>query len=460
MKNIKIMIIFLIIVIILITALLLYLLTNHDEVNNTINTNIGEGNLTEENLNTSLNGGDQILIDTEVQDVNSATMYYTVQNCIQKYLTIASLNLDKNHQENIVDEDLLNALNIQTSQQKAQAIYDLLSSEYINQNNITVNNLYAKVNTYNQSRTFKAKEMKMIHQKNLQIYFIKGNIYYTQTMNLDEVSYFIVKIDNSQVTFSIEPLNASQYENRAKEYIGKEEGNINRNTQNVFSYYRIKDDQIATNYLSNYKEEALQYTQQAFETLDKEYREKRFGNLEEYKNYIEENREAIEKIQLSRYTVSGEGSSKVYTCIDQYNNYYIFNQKAIMKYTLKLDTYTIMSDEFQSEYNASSNERKVLMNISKFIKMINAKDYINSYKLLPQSFKNNYFPTIEQYKDYIKKNFFEYNNIEYDDLEKQDDIYIYKIKLTDITNQQNNIIEKNMIVKLGEDYNFVMSFNI
>ena len=77
---------------------------------------------------------------------------------------------------------------------------------------------------------------------------------------------------------------------------------------------------------------------------------KRFGSLDGYKAYIQENYDEIVKCIISKYQVTEEDNQKEYICIDDYGNYYIFIQNNMSNYELQLDTYTIESKSFLNKY--------------------------------------------------------------------------------------------------------------
>ena len=142
-----------------------------------------------------------------------------------------------------------------------------------------------------------------------------------------------------------------------------------------------------------------------------------------------------------------------YVAKDQFENLYIFNEDEEKTIKIKFDTYTIPTDNFKKTYNTATDEKKVQMNIDKFIQMINRHDYRTSYNCIADSFKNNYFKTQEEFQNYIKNNFYKYNKFEFKSCEKKAaDIYVCKVQLT------VGIKEINVIMQLGDNLDFKMSF--
>jgi len=117
-----------------------------------------------------------------------------------------------------------------------------------------------------------------------------------------------------------------------------------------------------------------------------------------------------------------------------------------------------MSGFLAEKYNMTSEEKKVILNIKKFFMGIDNENYGYSYSVLSEAFKNNNYPTKNDFINYAKANFFKQNEVEYVSYKKQNDLYIYEIKLKDATG--NNKEEKmfNIILKLNSGTDFEMSF--
>jgi len=132
-----------------------------------------------------------------------------------------------------------------------------------------------------------------------------------------------------------------------------------------------------------------------YELLDKEYKQAKFSNVENFKKYIETNKTEIIGINPQRYQVTdGTNNTKQYVIIDQNGHYYIIREKGVLDYSVILDTYTIDLPEFTAKYNNSTDEQKVLLNIQKCFEAINQQDYKYVYNKLDETFRNNNFGSI------------------------------------------------------------------
>lgn len=131
-----------------------------------------------------------------------------------------------------------------------------------------------------------------------------------------------------------------------------------------------------------------------------------------------------------------------------------------MQYDVMLDTYTIDRQEFVQEYEKSDDKKKVMMNIDKFIKMLNSHDYSNLYAILDEDFKTNYFRNEDDFVNYVKENFFDINKVEYSNFSEMGNTYIYEITITNVKDESEEQKKKTIIMKLLEGTDFVMSFNV
>lgn len=208
----------------------------------------------------------------------------------------------------------------------------------------------------------------------------------------------------------------------------------------------------------NYYIDLVQYdSEEAYNLLDKEYREKRFGSLDNFKNYINENKDKISKIEAKKYARYYYDGYTQYVVIDNNEDYYIFNEISTMNYTILLDDYTIDQPEFIEKYESASDDKKAGYDINKFIKAINAQDYNYAYNCLAESFKQNKFPTLENFEEYVKNNFYEKNKIQYSSVKKEGSYYIYTLNITDANNSTIST-SKEFIVNLKDNREFEMSF--
>ena len=159
------------------------------------------------------------------------------------------------------------------------------------------------------------------------------------------------------------------------------------------------------------------------------------------------------------YIVNSLEDGTEYICQDQYKHSYIFKVSAVMQFKVKLDTYTIESEETKQRYQAANERRKVEMNVDKWIQMLNHRDYKAAYNVLDEGFKAQYFQDLNSFEEYIRNKFPYYYGINLSDFSNEAGFYIQKILMTDITAKIKMTIPETIIMKLTEE-GFIMSFRV
>lgn len=104
---------------------------------------------------------------------------------------------------------------------------------------------------------------------------------------------------------------------------------------NEYSSIYISDQNMCTKYLSDYLLILSENIEEAYYLLDEEYRNKKFGSLENFVSYI--NQKSNTFSEISRYRVL----DNIYYVYDKSNNLFIFKTKGVMQYSVYLDDYTV-----------------------------------------------------------------------------------------------------------------------
>ena len=129
-------------------------------------------------------------IDTKtIASVTNVDDFYTVASCVDKYIAYSTSN-DKNK------------------------ILILLSDEYKKQNNVTADNLYSFVEKYDEYYSFAPKEMYVQKKsKDISKYYVYGTLEkgIEDTTKTYDDFYLIVILDESNLTFSIEPYDGEMF---------------------------------------------------------------------------------------------------------------------------------------------------------------------------------------------------------------------------------------------------------
>lgn len=420
-KNILLAIIFIIIlIIILIISFLIYLNINNEDV--MLNEQITENDINE------VYEIEEIEANTKIRLVDSQSQYYSVIACINNYYN-----------------DILEGNN--------KKLYDTLDNRYIQENSITQENVIEKINTSNFSNPdYIAKDMYIQETENIYNYYINGYLK-EQGMNIN--TYFVLFVDQYNSTYSIYPINEERYNNiiELKEIIESEK--ISENDNNLYKVVQVSDEDTAKRLLEDYQYKIGNNIQLAYEKLNNEYKQKKFSNIEEYTQYI--NNIGISQANVVQYKKNKIDDYIQYIILDENGRYYVFNETSVMKYNVLLDIYTIESTNFVESYNNSNEAEKVQYNIQLWFYAINDGDYAYAYNKLDQTYRNNNFPTQADFENYMKTTFYAYNKLGYTSYEQNGDLYIYKMVITN-SEDSTQTIEKQFVVKLLEGTDFVMSF--
>ncbi len=339
-----------------------------------------------------------------------------------------------------------------------ERIYNLLSTSYIQANNITTDNIDNFITKIDSKALFVPLEVKYRGSDNLYKYAISGYITDLQYNILQNI-YLIVNLDLNNSTFSIEPI--AEVDSIQNVDLGTEELQpIEQNADNTVDYITANEQYVSNDYLDTFKKMMLSNPEAAFNRLDAEYREKRFTDLAGFTEYITENRDTILTITLQQYQTNNFDDYTQYVGIDQYGNYYVFNERDVMDYSVLLDTYTVDLPQFTETYSSSSDADKGLLNINKVTEAMKMGDYNFIYSKLDETFKQNNFATIEAFETYMDELLYDQNNIEVTNYQNSGDLHIYTVTIKDKNDASSQAITKNFIVKLTDGTNFVMSFNV
>lgn len=385
----------------------------------------------------------------DVNEKIARNEYYILSKIANTYIQ----SLNKNNSAYIkIDED-----GNQVIEEKSlkNGIINLLSKEYVQKNNININNLYNYVNTFEEQLLFVPINMKGISTGNVKTYVVQG-IALNFEYELEKEFNIVINVDYSNRTFSVEPTSKEYEEINTNGQIK----NIEKNDHNQYKTTGLNIENIVKDYMNNLKRMMLAKPELVYEHLDEEYRDKRFGNVDNFKEYIKKNEEEIKKIYVDKYLANSLENYSQYVGKDKYDNTYIFNEKEIFNYTVLLDTYTINSEEFKKVYNESKNEYRVKLNVDKWIKMLNNRDYENAYKCLDKKFREEKFGAEEEFEKYMRDNFPLHYKLSVGATEEVNGVYKQKIMLKDITGESKEQKENTIIMQLKDDYEFVMSFEV
>lgn len=119
------------------------------------------------------------------------------------------------------------------------------------------------------------------------------------------------------------------------------------------------------------------------------------------------------------------------------------------------------TDEEIKRYLSTLGERdRMEYYCGEFFNYIKHKDYEGAYNLLYSDFKTNYFPTLEDFQKYFEEKFPKYFALEYDDITRQGDIYVLRLKIIDVNSLSAEDNIQRIVIKENYYNDFVMSFQV
>ena len=316
--------------------------------------------------------------------VRDSVDFYTVKNICNTYV------------QNILYKD-------------SESLYNELDPKYLKEFNITKDNVLSKLPKYyfeeNDYLTLEVvvKDMYSIGNENsIYTFFVYGYVVDNIRHNKNDFKC-IVELSKENNTFYILPEDYMEKHNYTEMSEGQEiETTIQKiNTNETYNKYDNiirEDEEIILDYFNQYKTALIYDKEEAYEMLDKEYREKRFGSVQNFVSYVNKNIKEMYLVTLDKYLVKNKSDYTQYVCIDTNGKYYVFRQYSIADFKIILDTYTIDLPEFLEKYNSTNAQGKVGLNIQKFMDAINADDYNYAYNCLSTGFKTNYFKTVQDFE--------------------------------------------------------------
>ncbi len=404
-------------------------------------------------------------VNVLVKENTSKYDFFAVKDCMETYYsyikgmntTLQDImsNVKGNNEENY---DYQKEVEKRKKESK-EAVYACLGKEFLDEWNVTTNNIEQKIKIHKNAYVSIEKLYRVDSSDNVSIYFAYGNIIDTDTSKVNPFGVMLL-MDMTKSTFKIYPTeyvekHYNDISNGVKIELKVEE--IENKEFNTFDYKIITEAQLISYYIQEYNNSVKYNKKRAYDLIDEEYREKRFGSYENFSEYLNENKKT-NPIVVNKYSAQTKDGVTKYICVDSNGNYYIVNETTPTKFGIILDTYTIDLPEFTTKYNEADNQGKCALNIQKFMQAINEKDYNYAYNCLSQGFKNNYFKNVNQFKEYIKNNFYDTNKYEFTTFEEQSGLYTYKVKISNAENEEESIT-KTFVVKLNEGTKFELSFN-
>ena len=410
-----------------------------------------------------------------VSDVAIKNYYYDVKNIVEKYYSyLTDLNkteddiaaypmYDEESVQNNIGQENENDISFTEMVEEEKeitknAIYNLLSKEYIEKNGITIDNIQEKLGNYKDVVIIIDNMYTVDASENVKVYFVYGKVIEVENKKKTEFD-MMISMDSINMTYEICPSGYEYKVEKGKELI-IDLNEIENREYNKYRFKVVDNETYCKDLVSDYKDRLIYDLENAYNMLDEQYRKAKFDSFVEFEKYVQNNYNKLITINIKKYGKDPTEDYIQYVFEDRQGKEYIFKEETTMKYSVILDTYTLDLPEFIQKYENSNTQEKVILNLNKFMLAINDKDYKYAYNTLADSFKQNNFPTLESFEAYAKQNFFDNNEFEYRNYDSEGETYYtYAVTISDGNGQDTKTISKTFIIQLKEGTDFVLSFN-
>ena len=400
---------------------------------------------------------DTFVSSYDLRDEEQVNRYYVVKDISEKYLnSIYNYNNYEGQDLNVsmmTEEDLQEAIESQ-KQSDMKVLENVIAEE-------CKSDFSAEDYSYYAGYSLNIDNMYVADiSASMKIYLVYGSI-----VNTKEPVKLMIVLDNNNSAYEIYPqkyVEQNQLENlKSGDEINFSKEEVEKNNLNTFKYKNVDAQTVAMDYFNNYKRLLSDDVEKLYNELDEEYRDKRFGSLEKFQEFVNKNKEELEGSNVSSYLVNNYEDYTEYVCKDQYENLYIFRAEAVLKYNLLFDTYTITTDEFKEQYQLANDEQKVKLNIDKWFDMLNNRDYENAFNYLDETFRTDNLkndPSV--FESYMREKYPLHYQVLYGNIIERNGTYAQSIKLKDITGEDTTEYLLDIVMELKDDMNFVMSFTM
>lgn len=215
-------------------------------------------------------------------------------------------------------------------------LYDVIYSSYIDDNNITKDNIFNYIKSYQGDVSIKVTDMKYVKVKDNYIYYVKGKLYQSTFDSVEVIEdnfEVVVLVDIDTSSYSIYPIDDNDYKDIIN---GIKKIKIDNNSNNVVkTSSSISKEQMCVVYLSDYIDKLNNDINSAYDVLSNSMKEK-YVSLDNFRMYINNNLNRI-TTDADKCSLENVKNKRIYTVLDKNSNKYVFVETNIMNY--KVDFY-------------------------------------------------------------------------------------------------------------------------
>ena len=98
--------------------------------------------------------------------------------------------------------------------------------------------------------------------------------------------------------------------------------------------------------------------------------------------------------------------------------------------------------------------------IGEFLSWIEEGNYDKAYNVLNSDFRTNYFPSVDEFKQYVLSHFPKNSVLQYDDINRQSPYYIVTVTMDDDLDSSFATLKQRFVVKENGNNDFEISFQV
>lgn len=436
-----IIIIFVLLIIILVVQILLNKKKNQEMLKN--KEIVESENKTEEIFedggpdgNTIMSEDDDIVVETEsiIAEVKNEKYYILIKNCVENYYKIMGSEDISNEQKiAILDQQYIDEYKINTDN-----VTNILSKKY----DFFIKNMYTSMS-----------------QSGIYLFWVDGKCIDGDDETSKNESV-IVRLDETENAYSVIPYEFLKRKNiNENNFNNLRDNKIELNQYNKAQEVKTTDLEIANTVFLNYKKALIYDLEFAYEKLNNEYRETKFGSYDNFKEYINKNINRIKKSNISTYKVTQEYENINDIRIEDNNgSVYVIQEYTLNDYSVMLDEYTVTTEVINKNYYSKDERKKAEYNTKLIVTAIKDRDYNFLYGKLNEQFKKNNFKTIESLITCIEQRFLNMSKEEISNAIEKNGSYIVEVNYIETETKKDQKI--NFVIKLGEETDFQFAFSM
>lgn len=210
-------------------------------------------------------------------------------------------------------------------------VYNLLDEKYIEENNISYDNVLEYVDDYPRMSSFKANSIEYVKLgSNVTLYYVKGDVYqndFESERLVDEDVSIVLINDFDNLSFSIYPV-----EDNYKSVINDlKRVNVEVNDYNkIVNTDLIDKEQVCVLYYSDFMNMLMNNIEKSYDYLSDDMKN-RYTTTDSYIDFVNGNNDLF-STNADKCRVDEVDEKRVYSVIDENGNEYSFTEESVMNY--------------------------------------------------------------------------------------------------------------------------------